>query len=412
MEDALLLSQMEMLSKLMTVPVSVYQQTSCLKHFAPYLTTFDMVSPWIHLLGEDEGQPKAALTDDFLLFGSVPDETTGKTIYLGPVRTGKIDERGIRRIIASGSPSLQDSDLQEIMLYLNACASWSVQRFSFLLNLVYSFRNHRPADLPADTSLREVRRAFHSTGDILPQDQDESADYEKRILFYIRHGMTDSLRRIGTYMGDVPALASGTLRMYQNALIILNSLCQRAAISGGLEPEISYRIGLVYIRKIEACASVAELVHLNQNMQMAVDYSERVAQIIWPGTSDPNIQKAVRYIRQNYQKRITVEEIADVVHLSKEYLSSRFHAETGMTIPHYISRQKIVAAQELLTFTEMTIAETAGFLSFSSQSYFQSVFKKIVGITPLEFRQKSKYDSLISLPQPPVALPGKRRRLS
>ncbi len=390
MEDTLLNSQMELLSGLLSIPVSVWQDATCLKAFAPYPVSFDIVSPWLRLLSGEESLPQAVMTDDLLLIGRIPDEPTGRRIILGPVRTGKIDEKSVQRIIFSGSPELQSADLQEIMLYLNACDPWSVRRFSLTLHLVYSFRNRKMADLPADNSLREAHREFHKDLDITAYDTDTSADNERKILFYVQHGMTESLRKMGNYMGDIPELASVPLRMYQNALIILNSLCQRAAIAGGLEPEISHRIGIVYIRRIEACSSVADLVQINRNMQIAADYSGRVAEIICPGSSDPNIQRAIRWIRRNFQKRITVAELAGVVHLSKEYLSSRFHAETGMTLPNYIARQKIVAAQELLAFTDMSIAEISGFLSFSSQSYFQSVFKKITGQTPLEYRQQAR----------------------
>ena len=385
MDDPLLLYELECLSGLTSVPISLYRGDISVETFAPYKVRFDMVIPWLDP-GDKDRRLQTVITDELLLLGLVPDEASDRSIVIGPVRTGKVDEERAKRIIASGRPALQDADLQEIMLYLNACPDWSAERFSALMKLVYSMVNGKPAGAEENPTVREVHRAIHSGGD-LSEYEDPSADYEKKVLFYVQHGMTASIRQLGNYMGDVPELADTPLRMYKNALIILNSLCQRAAIAGGLEPEISHRIGLGYIRKTEAASSVAELAEINRNMQMAAEYSERVAQIICPESSDPNIQKAIRCIRRNFQKKLTVQEIASHVHLSKEYLSSRFHAETGMTLPKYVATQKVVAAEELLAFTDMSIADIAAFLSFSSQSYFQSVFKKIRGITPLQYRQ-------------------------
>jgi AraC-like DNA-binding protein len=98
----------------------------------------------------------------------------------------------------------------------------------------------------------------------------------------------------------------------------------------------------------------------------------------------------MHYVRENYQKRLTVEEIANEVGFSKEYLSTKFHQITGITLPTYINQQKITEAKQLLHFTTMSLSEISEYLSFSSQSYFQTIFKKISGDTPMEYRLKNK----------------------
>ncbi len=390
MEIALLLYQAKLLSEFMSVPISIYKGSDCLCAFAPHTAPFDTVSPWRALLAGEQKNPRYVLTDELILFGEVLDEDSGLAVAVGPVRFGKINEKAVRRIVAAEAPVPQDADPRELTLYLNACESFSPGNFSDLLSLLYSLINRRLAESLSDQSVKRAHLEFHKSGNIRAYEAGASTEYEKKILYYVQHGLTAPLRRMETYTGDVPELADTPLRMYKNALIILNSLCQRAAVSGGLEPEISHRIGYAYIRQIEACQTVAELAQLNQDMRIASDYSERVAEIICPDASNPHIQKAIRYIRRNFQKKLSVDELASEVHLSKEYLSSLFHAETGMTIPSYIANQKVIAAKELLSFTDMSIIDIACFLSFSSQSYFQSIFKRYSGETPQEYRRRTQ----------------------
>ena len=80
--------------------------------------------------------------------------------------------------------------------------------------------------------------------------------------------------------------------------------------------------------------------------------------------------------------------------ISPEYLSTRFKQVTQTSIPDYISRQKILEAKRLLRLTDKPLSEISEYLSFSSQSYFQNVFKKIAGITPLEYRNTQEEDIL------------------
>lgn len=80
--------------------------------------------------------------------------------------------------------------------------------------------------------------------------------------------------------------------------------------------------------------------------------------------------------------------------MSRTYLCDRFKLETGMTIGHFITNTKITEAKRMLTVTTLNAAQISDYLSFSSQSYFQNVFKKIVGCTPKQFRLKMQTEQM------------------
>jgi AraC-like DNA-binding protein len=83
--------------------------------------------------------------------------------------------------------------------------------------------------------------------------------------------------------------------------------------------------------------------------------------------------------------------IAEEVGLSPEYLSSKFKKVTGINLPNFINQKKIQEAQKLLAFTSMSLSDISESLAFSNQSYFQAIFKKVTGITPLSYRKEKKF---------------------
>lgn len=100
------------------------------------------------------------------------------------------------------------------------------------------------------------------------------------------------------------------------------------------------------------------------------------------------VARAVKYIRQNYQKEITVKTVADSLFISESYLSRLFKNTVGQTFGDYLTYYRIKKACELLRRPEGKIYEVAGLIGYRDQRYFSVIFKKLVGVTPKEFREK------------------------
>ena len=99
------------------------------------------------------------------------------------------------------------------------------------------------------------------------------------------------------------------------------------------------------------------------------------------------VQGAVRFIRNNYYNPISVEDIAAYTGINRSYLYTLFREETGMSVGSYITRTKLEEACDLLTFDDRSLAEISAYLGYSSQSYFQNVFKKEYQMTPMQYRK-------------------------
>lgn len=86
------------------------------------------------------------------------------------------------------------------------------------------------------------------------------------------------------------------------------------------------------------------------------------------------IQECEKYIRENFEKSITVADISRSIGRSPSYLSRIFKEATGSTIIHAISRKKIDKAKEYLLLTDMKIYEIADALGLENTTYFLLFF--------------------------------------
>lgn len=99
------------------------------------------------------------------------------------------------------------------------------------------------------------------------------------------------------------------------------------------------------------------------------------------------IRRAVDYINDNQSEQLTVNDLADLLTVSRSYLSSRFSSEMGLTLSQYLNNQKMNQARQLLVATDLKIAQIASAIGFRDAYYFSRFFKTQEGITPSEYRK-------------------------
>ena len=100
----------------------------------------------------------------------------------------------------------------------------------------------------------------------------------------------------------------------------------------------------------------------------------------------PKIIMAIEYIRENYHKPITLEEVADYVGISRVYLSQTFKKETNKNIWDYLTQYRLSKAKELLLTSNLKIYAIAELCGFGSPQYFNKIFKRLTGFSPYQFK--------------------------
>lgn len=108
--------------------------------------------------------------------------------------------------------------------------------------------------------------------------------------------------------------------------------------------------------------------------------------------NDDVVHKAKRYILEHIQDTIYVEDIANTVHISAQYLMRLFKKDTGVSILEFITQKRIALAKELLKSTNLPINRIADYVGYGNYSYFTKIFKRETDFTPSEYRDSNKED--------------------
>ena len=104
-------------------------------------------------------------------------------------------------------------------------------------------------------------------------------------------------------------------------------------------------------------------------------------------TKEGAIQQAMLFVAENYQEKLTVEDVARQIGLSYSYFSKLFCDAVGVGFREYLLQFRIEKSKELLSDSEdRSLADIALAVGFPNQSYYCRAFKKIVGTTPGKFR--------------------------
>ena len=102
---------------------------------------------------------------------------------------------------------------------------------------------------------------------------------------------------------------------------------------------------------------------------------------------DQRLKNAVDFIRKNFRKNITAEEVAAKANLSRSRFLHLFPQECGRTFGAYLRELRIAESCKLLLNKSMPIGEIALKVGFCSQSHFTSVFREIMKVTPHHYRR-------------------------
>ena len=100
------------------------------------------------------------------------------------------------------------------------------------------------------------------------------------------------------------------------------------------------------------------------------------------------VYAAGEYIQKHFREKLSIQSIAEVVHLSPSYLSHIFSQTFGYTITDYVTYIRLENAKSILSKSGTSISEAALDSGFEDISYFSRVFKKVEGISPREYKKR------------------------
>ena len=253
------------------------------------------------------------------------------------------------------------------------------------LCLIYYFISEEKIEL-SDISVIKSDEPSLTFDDDAYSEEHTTYEFETRMLNLVKNGDMNGLLELvkNSSTGRPGKVAKTYLRQLKNIFISTATLVSRAAILGGLPTEEALSLSDRYIQHCENHTEPEQIMNLQYHM--VLDYTSLVAKLKNGTEYNKFLRTVTGYIREHLSDKITVEQMAKDLFISRSYLSTRFKKETGETLSSYIQRQQIERAKEYLKNTSKSILEISTCLGFSSQGYFQNVFKKHTGMTPKDFR--------------------------
>ena len=189
--------------------------------------------------------------------------------------------------------------------------------------------------------------------------------------------------------------ADGFRKMFPNVDLVDDKIMTEdhgIYTSGGA---YSYLNLLIYLVEKFAGREIAILTA--KTFMIDIDKASQSPFIMFQGQKaheDKVVHKAQEFIENNFNEKIQVDELAEKFALSRRSLERRFKKATHNTITTYIQRVKVEAAKRSLEISRENVNEVMYGIGYSDEKSFRSTFKKITGISPVQYRNKYRSDAL------------------
>ncbi len=208
---------------------------------------------------------------------------------------------------------------------------------------------------------------------------------EKKLVAAISSGDKDGAQELlNRLLGHIYFSAQGNFGVIKARVNELLVLLSRASIDGGADIEQIFWTNNSVLDELQ---EIGELNQLNRWLSMVmhryISYVFDFADIKHVDV----IHKATEYIKHNYTTKLTLDEVANHVYLSKSYLSKIFKEELHCNFAGYVNNLRVEKSKILLMDHSISLIDLAAMVGFEDQSYFTKVFKKIVGVSPGKYRE-------------------------
>lgn len=212
---------------------------------------------------------------------------------------------------------------------------------------------------------------------------------EQLLYDHIKEGDVEFLEKQEFYEAPSHPIIIEDLKKNEEYMTVIGiSLAARAAIEGGLSSAEGFINNDIYLKKLSECKTVFEMDRLRRESQ--IYFARLVADHKKRSSVNFHVEEVKKNIISKRFTKISIQEIADNLGISKEYMQKLFKKYEGISITEYISDIKIEAACNMLRYSDRKIQEIAEYLHYGSVSHFSTAFRKKMHQSPKEYRDQNR----------------------
>ena len=213
---------------------------------------------------------------------------------------------------------------------------------------------------------------------------------EEKLYDHIREGNVAYLEQ---HIDDIelphPILLDDVKKNEEYMAVTGISLAARAAVEGGISSKEAFLYNDLFLKKIAACRDIQDI-HKVQG-EGYLQFARLVGNRRKKETAlNRHVEECKKAVIARRFEQISIDELAESVGISKEYLQKLFKQYEGIPITEYIIDKKLEAALNMLVFSDRKISEIADHLHFGSVAHFSLVFKRKMGQSPKEYRSEHR----------------------
>ncbi len=324
----------------------------------------------------------------YLVFPAREDEGGG-FYFVGPFLYRHYSEENFRELLRQNT--LSDSAIEAIrwlfkrVPVVGDVIGWQ-QMFSTFLSrylgnpdvIVNNVRYDRPERVKEKPSVALSAIPFTAI--------EERYATETKMLDAIRRGdISEATHQQNLFMGyALDTRVDDPLRNAKDMVIAASTAMRKAVQQAEVHPLYIDGLSGELLREIEGAENEAQVSALVPRMirhycLLVQTYSrERYSGIV---------RGVLNFVDFHYMEPVTLESLANKYAVNKNYLSTRFHKEVGMTVTDYINLTRVRRSLKLLSGTSLSMPEIAERCGFSDANYYTRTFKKVHGTTPTEYRR-------------------------
>lgn len=335
-------------------------------------------------------KPIVMSNDIGMMWVTIPERSENKLHQLYSLGPFFVDSVSLKELSAKLKHFHLSAELVQIFTdFLQELPVLSLNRvFEYIMMLYYCIYEEpiSISDLHYQESQKTQRKSNNSTD---TTDKHGTYEMEQQMVRMVREGNLDYKRHMEriAVTGNLGRLSKtgDHIRQMKNAALVCTVLFSRAAIEGGLSPEIALTLTDHYFQNLEACNQFTEIAEIATTMQE--DFVRRVHKCRNSRLSKP-IQECCDFIDLHIEDTFTLGDMAKKLNYSEVYLCRKFKEETGKTFRDYIRSRKLEHAKDMMTDHSLSIKDICEKLGFYSLSYFGKIFREAYGLSPSEWRQQ------------------------
>ena len=330
---------------------------------------------------------------EYISYGIWHGESFYGAISIGPFISFIPTTKSISDIISNNK--LPISERRQLHEFYKSLSLLSVNHSAYLGSLIVNLCSHSyiyPKLLTFDIikpelSNEEVIANIYETKSII----ETRYKYEKNLSNAVIKGDKDEainiLEEADPLIDFTYRIPDDPIRSTKDLTFTLNTLLRISAERGGVHPIYIHNISEKFAIMIEKSPNLPYLQKLTRIM--VNEYCDLV-KMFSTSKYSPIVKDAVDYINLNIGSQLTLNSIADIIHVNPSHLSRKFKNETNMTVIDYINEKRVQEAKLYLERGNISFTEIALMVGFNDLNYFGRVFKKITSLTPSQYVKNIK----------------------